>query len=167
MQAGLSGREVEDAASRFFHGTTEPVSRRPGVRERKSQVPATGTRSLVDGPRSRSELRQVAMFRGPDADLPGIHDEAGLRIWLDRKAAQGGFAVTECVVGPPQASYFVNKRRKRGKHNSVDFQGLLRVTDRAAFQSAFHEGIGPAKAFGFGLLLLEPVATGSRRRERD
>ncbi len=62
------------------------------------------------------------------------------------------------MVAPPMESYFVNKQRKRGKHNSVDFHGILKVIDRAAFEGAFHHGIGPAKAFGFGLLMLQPVA---------
>jgi CRISPR system Cascade subunit CasE len=50
------------------------------------------------------------------------------------------------------------KQGHRGKHIGVDFQGVLRVTDRAAFHYAFETGIGPAKAFGFGLLMLQPVA---------
>jgi len=88
----------------------------------------------------------------------GIYDEAGLRAWLDRKAEQSGFVVEECVVAPPMVSFFVNRQRKRGKHNSVDFQGFLRVIDHGAFERAFHRGIGSAKAFGFGMLMLQPIA---------
>lgn len=87
-----------------------------------------------------------------------ITDETGLRAWLDRKADQFCFAVEDCVVGPPMESFFINKQRERGKHSSVDFQGLLRVTDHGVFKRAFHEGIGPAKAFGFGLIMLQPAA---------
>lgn len=32
------------------------------------------------------------------------------------------------------------------------FDGVLGVTDAEAFRVALREGVGPAKAFGFGLL---------------
>jgi CRISPR system Cascade subunit CasE len=34
----------------------------------------------------------------------------------------------------------------------VDFEGILEVTDPEEFAAAVTAGIGPAKAFGFGLL---------------
>ena len=87
----------------------------------------------------------------------GIYDQEGLLSWLQRKAMQAGFEVLECSPGPPIHGYFVRGGR-RGKHIGVDFQGVLLVTDRVAFERAFHSGVGPAKAFGFGLLMLQPVA---------
>ncbi len=87
----------------------------------------------------------------------GIYDREGLRSWMGRKAAQSGFALLECDPGPPMHGSFV-KDGRGGKHTGVDFRGALRVTDSAAFERAFHTGIGPAKAFGFGLLMLQPVA---------
>jgi CRISPR system Cascade subunit CasE len=44
-----------------------------------------------------------------------------------------------------------------GKHVAVDFRGVLRVQDREKFKRTFAAGIGSAKGFGFGLLMLEPV----------
>ena len=87
----------------------------------------------------------------------GIYDANALRAWIERKGQQSGFEVLECSAGPAMQSYFV-KDARRGKHISVDFQGVLRVNDFATFEKAFHAGIGPAKAFGFGLLMLQPVA---------
>ncbi len=95
----------------------------------------------------------------------GIYDPTELQAWLERKAEQAGFGVSGLVIGPPMESHFFNKNRKRGKHNSVDFQGALLVKERKVFERAFHKGIGPAKAFGFGLLMLEPVARDTGRRE--
>lgn len=101
---------------------------------------------LDDGSRKRNGRRT------------GISDEEGLMNWLERKAAQSGFDLVEATPGPPLSVFFTKDDGKRqGKHNSVDFQGFLRVTDREAFERAFHRGIGPAKAFGFGLLMLQPV----------
>ena len=87
-----------------------------------------------------------------------IYDEPGLRAWIDRKAAQSGFAIGDCSIAPPMENFFINKQRKRGKHCSVNFHGMLRVTDHGCFARAFHQGIGSAKAFGFGLLMLQTIA---------
>ncbi len=97
-----------------------------------------------DGTRKRNGRRE------------GITGESELLAWFDRKAEQSGFAVLECVVGPPTRIHF-NKDRRRGTLVSVDFQGRLEVRDREAFEKAFHRGIGSAKAFGFGMLMLQPV----------
>ena len=43
-------------------------------------------------------------------------------------------------------------------HLAVLFEGLLRVTDRQAFLATLIHGIGPGKAFGFGLLSVAPCA---------
>jgi CRISPR system Cascade subunit CasE len=39
----------------------------------------------------------------------------------------------------------------------VTFEGLLRVTDGNAFVSLLKNGIGPAKAFGCGLMLVKTI----------
>ncbi|RMF67773.1 MAG: type I-E CRISPR-associated protein Cas6/Cse3/CasE [Calditrichaeota bacterium] len=57
----------------------------------------------------------------------------------------------------PRVKLSFTKDHRRGTHVAVDFRGHLRVTDREAFRNAFTKGIGPAKAFGFGLLMLQPV----------
>ncbi len=42
-------------------------------------------------------------------------------------------------------------------HLAVRFDGLLRITDANAFRETLVRGIGPGKAFGFGLLSVAPV----------
>jgi CRISPR system Cascade subunit CasE len=42
-------------------------------------------------------------------------------------------------------------------HLAVCFDGLLRITNAGAFRETLGSGIGPAKAFGFGLLSIAPV----------
>jgi CRISPR system Cascade subunit CasE len=39
----------------------------------------------------------------------------------------------------------------------VTFEGLLRVTDGNAFVSLLKNGLGPAKAFGCGLMLVKRI----------
>ena len=42
-------------------------------------------------------------------------------------------------------------------HLAVRFDGLLRVTDAGDFRETLICGIGPGKAYGFGLLSIAPV----------
>lgn len=73
--------------------------------------------------------------------------------WLRKKAEQSGFCLLDAYINPEgkQADY-----AKRLTLFTVQFTGRLRITDPAAFQQALIKGIGPAKAFGCGLLSLAP-----------
>ncbi len=116
--------------------------------------------SFLDHEAYRFQLRaNPTMRRGSDGRRLAIYAEDRLREWILRKARQGGFDVQpeSLVVGAPLDEYFF-KNGRRGKHVSVDFQGLLTVENRRAFAAAFQAGIGAAKAFGFGLLMLQPVS---------
>ncbi|HSH39139.1 MAG TPA: type I-E CRISPR-associated protein Cas6/Cse3/CasE [Chthoniobacterales bacterium] len=81
--------------------------------------------------------------------------------WIQRKGTSGGFDVTDpdktLRTIPRPRSYF-EKNGAHGVHYAVEFQGQLKVTDPAAFRSTFTNGIGSAKAFGFGLLALAPLS---------
>lgn len=44
------------------------------------------------------------------------------------------------------------RQRERLTHNAVTFDGELTVTDADVFRMALRSGIGPARAYGFGLL---------------
>jgi len=41
--------------------------------------------------------------------------------------------------------------------STVDFQGILTVTDPELFRKALYEGLGKSKAFGCGLMLVRRV----------
>lgn len=96
-------------------------------------------------------------------------DPQELRAWIDRKAEQGGFRIVDVrplEIGPMVKNHF-RKKDHAACHASVEFRGILEVTDRLQFKSTYHAGIGSAKAFGFGLLLLSPVNLGLNRSMRD
>lgn len=97
------------------------------------------------------------------------HDE--LRSWLIRKGnvrcrdnntgadVAGGFRLIEdkpLEVSPMVESHF-RKKGHRGYHGGVQFRGILEVTDQKRFIETYQAGLGSAKSFGFGLLLLAPV----------
>lgn len=82
--------------------------------------------------------------------------------WLQRKADDGGFSFNaESLRTLPRGREFFHKdTRSHGAHTAVEFQGALAVTDPARFRATVAAGIGSAKAFGFGLLVLAPISTG-------
>ena len=80
--------------------------------------------------------------------------------WLTRKGEAGGFRIVDDVsldIGPMVQNHF-RKDEHRGYHGGVQFRGALEVTDRERFKETYNKGIGSAKGFGFGLLLLAPAS---------
>lgn len=78
--------------------------------------------------------------------------------WIRRKGEQAGFRVEEDSLRTLRrgTEYFTRKSRQ-GLHNVVEFQGILEVVDHQRFREGFVKGIGSAKAFGFGLLMIIPA----------
>ncbi len=71
----------------------------------------------------------------------------------------GGFCIVEdkpLEISPMIESHF-HKKGQSGYHGGVQFRGILEVTDQERFVDSYHSGIGSAKGFGFGLLLLAPI----------
>ena len=78
--------------------------------------------------------------------------------WITRKGQQGGFSVdTDSLRTCSRGREYFEKQGMRGMHSAAEFQGVLDVTDPAKFQEAFTCGVGSAKAFGFGLLVIAPL----------
>lgn len=76
-------------------------------------------------------------------------DLAPRRAWLDRRAAEHGFAVEEVRIDVGRC--FIRK----GRGFWIDetrFTGTLRVNFADAFAAALSGGVGQRGAFGFGLL---------------
>lgn len=78
--------------------------------------------------------------------------------WIERKATASGFRVhpDSLRTVPRGREYFHKDGRSHGTHTAVEFEGGLSVTDPAKFRATVAAGIGSAKAFGFGLLVLGP-----------
>lgn len=84
-----------------------------------------------------------------------LEQEAGAD-WLLARAEKLGFRVHPEALwaeGYRQHRYF----KKKICFSTLDFKGVLEVTDEERFRQALQEGIGSSKAFGCGLLLLRRV----------
>ena len=90
--------------------------------------------------------------------VPVEPTEESSRKWLERRAK--GFRLIRLTSIQPGYVY-MNKTPDAGKGQqlrSVLFEGVLEVTEPDLFRNTLIHGIGPAKAFGFGLLSVAPVA---------
>lgn len=113
---------------------------------------------------ARGELlknsRRVPILHREDREGEDGGIRPGLISWLIRQGERHGFRLPEpdnvkTVPGPRR--WFV-KKGVSGLHAAIEFQGVLEVTDSEAFARAFASGVGPARAFGFGMLCLVPLS---------
>lgn len=102
--------------------------------------------------------RKVGGFTEESGARRPILNEEKLLEWLERKGRQHGFRVCEetLFIGKPEDHVF-SKGGMIGKHVGVEFSGVLEVVDRELLAQAFVNGIGTAKGFGFGMLMIVPI----------
>ena len=77
--------------------------------------------------------------------------------WLSRKASQHGFELLHVTIAATGSAERVVSRGSGRTFQGIVFEGRLVVRDPAAFRSVLEQGVGPAKAFGFGLLSVGPA----------
>lgn len=98
--------------------------------------------------------RRSGEFAGKRVELRKDEEQEA---WLFRKSAQNGFTlegVRTSDRGKITSSRYVNGKKETLTHQAVLYDGMLKVSDAQRFFTTLQKGIGPAKAFGFGLLSL-------------
>ncbi len=118
---------------------------------------ATRTVSETDG---RKRHRDVVM----EALAPVARDqraEARMELaqsagsdWLAGQGARAGFAVVCADVTAYRVLEPPGQGRRRPRFGVLDLEGVIEVTDPAAFLPRLVQGFGRAKAFGCGLMLI-------------
>ena len=76
--------------------------------------------------------------------------------WIERQGGRHGFVVQSLVVRPHDLLDRSGAEKAPICVQRVRFEGLLEVRQAAAFEQALVAGVGPAKAFGCGLLSVAP-----------
>ena len=91
-----------------------------------------------------------------------ITDPVQLKEWLARQLTNGGCSLLGCDVLEHTLETISRATKSKPEAkiqlNSCRFVGEFAVTDAAKFRQMFTQGIGRAKAFGFGLLEIAPLA---------
>lgn len=81
-----------------------------------------------------------------------IHRTCGA--WLNKRAVHCGFEIEADCLTVDGYTQHGSRLKKSLQFSTVDFTGRLHVADPVAFRAALFNGIGHAKAFGCGLLLI-------------
>lgn len=79
--------------------------------------------------------------------------------WLQKQAAIAGFEI-EHVICDGYKQHVLPKKKGGGaksamKFSTIDFQGRIKITDPELFLTRVQKGMGSAKAYGCGLMLLK------------
>lgn len=88
--------------------------------------------------------------------LQSLVHEVGIK-WLSTRAEKHGYALDEKslrVDGYQQHRTYKPGSRRPIQFSTLDFNGRLTVTDTERFLNALINGIGPAKGFGCGMMLV-------------
>lgn len=112
-----------------------------------------------NGRQHRHDLVMDLKKNEPDAaKTQAERVQMAARQWLGARQLQHGFELSEeSLIGEAYRQWrFGGKGGNRISFSSIDCSGHLSVADTARFESALMKGIGPAKAFGCGLLLIRP-----------
>jgi CRISPR system Cascade subunit CasE len=90
--------------------------------------------------------------------------DSALEAWLTRKGTANGFKLIHDekrgglrFQAEGYRWHALPQKGRTAGFSSVDFEGLVEVTDPELFVNALYKGIGPAKGFGCGLMLVKRV----------
>jgi CRISPR system Cascade subunit CasE len=107
--------------------------------------------------------QQAQEQQRPSETRPTLHDlacDAGVA-WMTGQAESHGFALA--TGGLLVENYQAYTVRRRGmapvQISTLDFSGVFRVTDAARCTQTLYDGLGQAKGWGCGLLLVKRVVT--------
>lgn len=101
-------------------------------------------------------LQRWSEWHDDDPEKPLLYDlvQSTCTRWLESRSVRVGFnLVNESVRVDGYAQQ--GAENKDLQFSIVDFSGELEITDVNIFQRTLFEGIGPAKAFGCGLMLVK------------
>lgn len=123
------------------------------------------TRKDASGRRKRHDLvmdlkKRKGWKQAPKdkrSDLYSLLQEAG-EVWLADRLKRNGATLNNLVAEGYQRHRCFKRGQKNAIHySSLDLQGALTVTDPETFNQVLFQGIGPAKSFGCGLLLVRKL----------
>jgi CRISPR system Cascade subunit CasE len=127
---------------------------------------------LRANPTRKVDARSAQEGRSVGQRVP-LREERERLAWLERYAQRGGFVLEVVMIEgrpvrpalvehsppiPAPAEPLIGGRREvaggsqRLTFEPVLYEGILRITDEAAFRATLLNGIGPGKAYGMGLL---------------
>lgn len=160
----VSARKPLDQSSVWKVETKEyfPILHIGQKMEFKLRVNPIITRHDENGRQKRHDVvmdlkkRMAEKKQSLDGDIRTI---AGLQ-WLISRAEQNGFIFKEDLTRVDscnQFRFFKSRKHQPVSISVMDFSGIIEVTDPERLAKALVIGIGPAKSFGCGLLMIRRI----------
>ena len=143
----VQSRRTPEAASGVVLVGTREIQPQPVAGQRLAfLLTANPVKTVTDAQRDAKPGKKSEKCRVP------LIKEEDQREWISRKLAGAGEIEAATVL--PLAPIYFRKGSRGGKLATVTFDGVLRVSDPARMTELLANGIGHAKAFGCGLLLV-------------
>ena len=104
---------------------------------------------------AKTKLKEAGTSRDLWKATPELVAEEG-RKWLSAKATNHGFSVATNEVNADgyRQHWLAKSGHEPIRFSTLDFQGVLTVEDSGKFLETLYHGLGPAKGFGCGLLMV-------------
>ena len=102
-------------------------------------------------------LKEQGIKQDERSPLASLVQEEGCN-WLSARAKKHGFAISPIQIRVDcyfQHSFLKRKRSRLIHFSTLDFNGILTVTDPEVFIKTLYKGIGPAKGFGCGMMMVK------------
>lgn len=148
---------VERAGGAVLNGEGKPLVRPSGAHAGENKLKVTRHDIVMDA-KQRMGWKDIAPERRPS--LAQVAYEAG-SLWLHAREDRLGCRFdSECLRVEGHTTHCIKGRRdERGRCRGItlstmDFEGFLTITDADSFAQALLTGIGPAKGFGCGLMMV-------------
>lgn len=146
----VQSRRIPEAASGVVLIGTREIQPQPVTGQRLAFIlTANPVKTITDVQRDAKQGKKSEKCR-----VPLIKEEDQCE-WIARKLASAG--EIEAVNVLPHAPIYFRKGNRGGKLISATFEGVLRVSDQTRMAELLENGLGHAKAFGCGLLLVRRV----------
>lgn len=101
-----------------------------------------------------------------DKRLIPIISRENLIPWFTEKEKNWGFiSDTASLDVYGLGVQIINRSKTKIIHNKAVFRGTMQVSDKIKLKHCFENGIGKGKAFGFGLLQLQPLQIKIKQEE--
>lgn len=144
-----SRRAPEAATGVMLVGTREILPKPVAGQRLAFLLTANPVKTITDVQRDAKPEKKSEKCRVP------LIKEEDQREWIARKlASAGGIEATNVL---PHAPIYFRKGNRGGKLVTVTFDGVLRVGDPVRLIELLRNGVGKAKGFGCGLLLVRRI----------
>jgi len=118
--------------------------------------PVVSRKSEKGGRGIRHDVVMDAKRHNSDTDSRELEQTAG-RAWLEPRSERNGFKIDTLSVDGYRQHRLRKSSKAEVKFSTLDFSGVLQITDCDNFYKVLQLGLGSAKGFGCGMMMIKPL----------